>query len=115
MNIESTPAPSAATNSSPRPLTMQERQDLGKARLAEEIERARAKYHILMVPKDNVPEGAQPVECWETATEFIIIGTPSACEDEKDPGYHNCDEMGCSSLCHVVARFPKVVNFERYP
>lgn len=40
-------------------------------------------------------------ECYETETEIIVLGYPG--DDES----HNCDEMGCSSVSHVLYRFWK--------
>lgn len=36
-----------------------------------------------------------------TAGELIVLGTP----DDEDES-HNCDAMGCSSVSHVLFRFP---------
>lgn len=60
------------------------------------------KHCAIIVPESSIPKGAQLVECYETETEFVIIGDIDS-EDEK----HNCDEMGCSSIWHVKARFKK--------
>lgn len=54
------------------------------------------------VPKHTIPKGAKLVECYETATEYIICDEVNDNDEE-----HNCDEMGCGTLSHVVARFRK--------
>ena len=51
---------------------------------------------------DDAPTGAIRRECYETATEIIVLGQPES-EDES----HNCDAMGCSTLNHVLYRFRK--------
>lgn len=66
-------------------------------------ERAK-EYETISVPKSFIPETASLVECYETATEYIIIGTP-----ESDDETHDCDAMGCGTLSHVMARIPKAV------
>ena len=49
------------------------------------------------------PKNAKSRECYETDTEIIVIGHPYG-KNEED---HSCDEMGCSSCCHVRFRFSK--------
>jgi len=55
---------------------------------------------IIHVPDEFIPEGAELVECYKTNTEIIVCGYPNP-DDES----HNCDEMGCGSLNHVLYRF----------
>lgn len=48
--------------------------------------------------KSHIPKGSQPVEAFLTNKNILIVlGEP----DES----HSCDEMGCSSMDHVIARF----------
>lgn len=42
-------------------------------------------------------------EVFQTRSEFIVTGDPSGDEE------HNCDAMGCSSVSHVLFRFPRSV------
>jgi hypothetical protein len=83
-------------------------------------------YEVIRVPKDCIPEGARLVEAYETATEIVVCGdpppehadhcaltdyagdSPGKCDcgfDEEKA--HNCDQMGCGTLSHVVYRFRK--------
>jgi hypothetical protein len=50
----------------------------------------------------QIPVGAILRECYETDTEIVVCGEPK----ENDVS-HNCDEMGCSSVNHVLYRFRK--------
>jgi hypothetical protein len=59
-------------------------------------------FQSIKVWDKYIPEGAKLVEAYETDKGFVIIGTPKS-DDES----HNCDEMGCSTLSHVVARIEK--------
>lgn len=54
------------------------------------------------VPKMTIPKGAKLVECYETANEYVICGEV----DDNDED-HNCDEMGCGTFSHVIARYPR--------
>lgn len=54
-----------------------------------------------IAPKLFVPTGARLVEAWEFDGELIVTGCPS-CDDDS----HNCDEMGCTSVSHVILRAP---------
>ena len=64
------------------------------------IEIWNGKNCVLSVPFSVIPDGAIFREAYETKKEVIVIGEP---RDEA----HNCDEMGCSTLNHVLYRFPK--------
>lgn len=64
------------------------------------IEIWNGKNLVLCIPFYSIPNGAIFREAFETEDEVIVIGEP---QDE----YHNCDEMGCSTLSHVLYRFPK--------
>ena len=55
-------------------------------------------YKQIRVPVSCIPDGAELMECYRTANELIVCGQPT---DES----HNCDEMGCSSINHVLYRF----------
>lgn len=50
----------------------------------------------------QIPAGAVLRECYETDTEIIVCGMLS--DDDES---HNCDEMGCTSISHVLYRFRK--------
>lgn len=63
-------------------------------------------YEVIRVPKRLIPTGAQLVECYETKDEFIILGHPDSHAADDESG-HNCDQMGCSSVFHVIARYSK--------
>jgi len=54
-----------------------------------------------------VPDGARRRECYETEDEIVVIGWPG--EDDES---HDCDEMGCSSVSHVLYRFPKATLYK---
>jgi len=56
-------------------------------------------YKKIEVRDDLIPEGAKLVECYLTDSQVIVCGDP--CDDEN----HNCDQMGCSSMSHVIHRF----------
>ena len=49
-----------------------------------------------------IPPNAILRECYETDTEIVVCGQP-----KPNDASHNCDEMGCSSVSHVLYRFPK--------
>ena len=53
----------------------------------------------ITVHQDSIPKGADLIEAYETASEIAVIGTPLP--------EHNCDVMGCGSMCHVKYRFKK--------
>ena len=48
---------------------------------------------------DCLPDGFKRIEAYSNGQHLVIVGTP----DEAD-GAHDCDEMGCGSLSHVVYR-----------
>jgi hypothetical protein len=66
------------------------------------IEVRRNGHPLLVVPKSLIPEGSTFRECYETDTEIIVIGWP-----EDDDENHDCDQLGCSTLSHVLYRFKK--------
>ena len=51
------------------------------------------------------------VEVLQTDNELIICGSPSGELYES----HNCDEMGCSSVSHVLLRIPITNNILGLP
>lgn len=61
----------------------------------------RETHAILEVPKWRIPWGSALVECYETPREYVVMASGEL------PESHNCDEMGCGTLSHVAARFPK--------
>lgn len=67
-----------------------------------DISKKREEYEIVMAAKDQIPDGCHLVECYETEKNYVVIGNP-----EPNDEAHNCDFMGCSTLSHVIARFPK--------
>ena len=68
-------------------------------------EKTGAERRIFSVASGFIPKSGKLVEAYETDTEYIICGSP----DENDED-HNCDVMGCSSVSHVVRRFPKIAE-----
>lgn len=48
----------------------------------------------------DIAEGAKLMECYRTDNQIIVCG----CVGEGDES-HDCDEMGCSFINHVVYRF----------
>ncbi len=64
------------------------------------IEIWNGKNCLLSIPIDFIPNGNNIVrECYETDTEIVVCGWP---KEE-----HNCDQMGCSTINHVLYRFKK--------
>lgn len=62
-------------------------------------------YVYVRAWKKGLPEGTRLVECYETPTSFVIVGTPST--DENSPEYmHDCNANGCDQS-HVLYRFLK--------
>lgn len=95
------------TNSAGMPLSMDERRGFAEAAFWRDLQKVREEYLTIVVDKRFVPEGAKLVECYETATEWVVVGDPSDEEDEHGNPIHNCDEMGCCTFSHVVARLQK--------
>jgi len=54
---------------------------------------------------DRTPKGFWKIEAYTNGYQIIVLGDPPQ-EYEGDQLPHNCDEMGCGSLDHVVARIP---------
>lgn len=52
------------------------------------------------VPTMRVPAGYQRVDAYSDGKVLILLGSPDS-NDES----HNCDEMGCGSMDHVLYRF----------
>lgn len=60
----------------------------------------------LVIPMQYIPDSTAIIrECYETDREIIVCGEP---KDEN----HNCDEMGCSTVNHVLFRFKKLKGGE---
>jgi hypothetical protein len=72
-------------------------------------------YVEIKVLKYLIPEGARLVEAYETDHEIIVLGEPpdepdGLSDEEMSKWYekaHNCDQMGCTTLSHVMYRFFK--------
>ena len=45
------------------------------------------------------------ITAYTNGYQIVILGDPPE-YDESDPNSHNCDEMGCGSLEHVLDRIP---------
>jgi hypothetical protein len=60
------------------------------------------------IPGWLIPKGAELVEAYLTKTELIVCGEPI--EDDES---HNCDQMGCSSVSHIIHRFNLDDSYER--
>ena len=77
-------------------------------------------YETIRVRKDLIPDGGKLVEAYETDNQIIIIGDPppepeglSTEEYERwEETAHNCDQMGCSTLSHVLYRFDKGCSWD---
>lgn len=69
--------------------------------VSQEREELRKNNHILIVAKRHVLPGAKLVECYQTQTEYVVLG------DVEDGDEHSCDEMGCGTFTHVIARWPR--------
>jgi len=52
------------------------------------------------IPTRFIPGGAELIEAYKTKDEIIILGETDWVTE------HNCDQMGCSTLTHVIYRFP---------
>lgn len=84
------------------PNSAQCRRGKGCNMLLEEELNILGKVNELMRRDERIPDGAQIRECYETEHEIVVLGKPST--DDKS---HSCDEMGCSTVSHVLYRFPK--------
>jgi hypothetical protein len=58
-------------------------------------------YETISVPKHFIPKGAKLIEAYKTPTELVIMGNPDWLPNIE----HNCDEMGCGSMGHVILRY----------
>jgi len=57
--------------------------------------------------RERVPPGTMFCgTLWVTAEGEMILtdGSPNGDLADDHPDVHNCDEMGCSTACHVIAR-----------
>lgn len=52
------------------------------------------------IPVRFIPKGAELIEAYRTKDEIIVMGEPEWVSE------HNCDQMGCGTLSHVIYRFP---------
>ena len=55
---------------------------------------------------DRTPKGFWEIEAYTNGYQIVVMGYPPDNDELDAPPYHNCDEMGCGSLDHVVARIP---------
>ena len=64
---------------------------------------------MISVESWQIPEGGILRECYETETEVIVLGWPrdSVLGEPGVDSDHNCDQMGCSTVSHVLYRFKK--------
>lgn len=53
-----------------------------------------------------IPKGFLPVTAFTDGEEIIFLGDPLDEEDDPEGLLHNCDDLGCTSVSHVLARFP---------
>lgn len=67
------------------------------------FENEKKDFETISVLRSAIPKGAKLVEAYETEKEIIICGEP-----EENDESHNCDQMGCSSVSHVLYRFKKI-------
>lgn len=86
---------------------MPEREGAAEEAMWRDLERKKAEFAIVMVEKRFIPAGAKLVEAYETESGWLVVGEPWRGDDVSDPRYHDCDAMGCATLCHVVARIQK--------
>lgn len=54
----------------------------------------------------KVQNGFWKLETYTNGYQIVVLGSPPSDQGEDDPLCHNCDEMGCSSVEHVIARIP---------
>jgi hypothetical protein len=95
------------------PMSVADRENLAMAGLRREVEKLRERYVIVRVPKDEIPEGARLVEAYETEKSIVVCGDPPEDDEDKpEELQHNCDEMGCCTMSHVIYRFPKTYRAE---
>jgi len=78
---------------------MSDRKSAAEQALARDLATLREEHHILVVEKRFVPAGFKLIEGYQHEDgRVIIVGEPTSHE------VHNCDEMGCTTLSHVIAR-----------
>lgn len=51
---------------------------------------------------ERIPAGFHPIDAYTNGYVIIVIGELQ----HSSSLWHNCDEMGCGSLDHVIARIP---------
>ena len=72
------------------------------------IEPIEPEFTKIEVPTNMIPKSGKLVEAYLTEKEVIICGFP-----DEDDETHNCDQMGCSTLSHVMHRFNLDDSYER--
>jgi hypothetical protein len=55
---------------------------------------------------DRTPSGYWEIEAYTNGNQIVILGIPPEDEEMNNPPFHNCDQMGCGTFDHVVARIP---------
>jgi hypothetical protein len=93
-------------NGNERPLTFCERKlqeyNNRETAIRNAIKILQEDHQIVVVEKLYIPKNAKLLECYETESSYIIMGFP-----ENGDESHDCDEMGCGSLTHVLIRISK--------
>ena len=57
--------------------------------------------------EDRTPDGFWKLEnVYTNGYQIVVLGVPPQDSELEGPPYHNCDEMGCGSLDHVIAKLP---------
>jgi len=52
-----------------------------------------------------MPKGFTPIRGYTNGEEIVLCGVPDAPPDgAEETSAHNCDEMGCGSIDHVILR-----------
>ena len=55
---------------------------------------------------DRIPSGFWKLDAYTNGYQIVVLGDPPHEEEMVHQLYHNCDQMGCGSLDHVVAVVP---------
>ena len=60
-----------------------------------------------LTDRNVAPDGYWEIDAYTNGYQIVVVGYPPNDEDlpEGSPT-HSCDQMGCGSLDHVVARIP---------
>ena len=112
-----TESESVARASCSGPMTMDRREDFAHQAFQRDLRKVRETHDVIVVEKRFIPEGGKLVEAYEYKGQFIICGEPPTEEEYEaanvpEEKRHNCDEMGCSTFSHVIARFRSGLNAE---